>query len=209
MEWCQVTRHPQIFCRLTGCQRTPGKWGVTFYLLDRSGFLFSCEVNSDGYKLRQIPSHSLKNPSLVESPWESYLVESPQGDLLQVINKYMHEFLVYKLVWHDSKDAIWEEVANLGDIALFLGESHSIYVKAPDFVGCQSNSIYYSRHSTHSLTKPVRVQHLPVKPPIRPRFGSYFEGSAFIFIVTSLSLCCIPLIHCYESMQANIYMISI
>ena len=22
-EWCQVTRHPQIFCGLTGCQRTP------------------------------------------------------------------------------------------------------------------------------------------------------------------------------------------
>ena len=153
-----------------------------FYLLDRSGFLFSCEVNSDGYKLRQIPSHSLKNPSLVESPCESYLVESPEGDLLRVINKYMHEFMVYKLVLHDSKNAIWEEVANLGDVALFLGESHSISIKAPDFVGCQSNSIYYSRHFMHSLImKPVRVQHLSVKPPLRPRFGYYFEGSAFIF----------------------------
>ena len=28
-EWCQVTRHPQIFRRLTGCQRTPRFWGVT------------------------------------------------------------------------------------------------------------------------------------------------------------------------------------
>ena len=28
-EWCRVTRHPRIFRRLTGCQRTPGKWGVT------------------------------------------------------------------------------------------------------------------------------------------------------------------------------------
>ena len=27
-EWCQVTRHPRIFRGLTGCQRTPGKWGV-------------------------------------------------------------------------------------------------------------------------------------------------------------------------------------
>ena len=27
--WCQVTRHPRVFRRLTGCQRTPGKWGVT------------------------------------------------------------------------------------------------------------------------------------------------------------------------------------
>ena len=30
MEWCWVTRHPQIFRGLTGCQRTPGIWGVTF-----------------------------------------------------------------------------------------------------------------------------------------------------------------------------------
>ena len=28
-KWCRVTRHPRIFCRLTGYQRTPGKWGVT------------------------------------------------------------------------------------------------------------------------------------------------------------------------------------
>ena len=28
-EWCRVTRHPRIFRGLTGCQRTPGKWGVT------------------------------------------------------------------------------------------------------------------------------------------------------------------------------------
>ena len=29
MEWCRVTRHPQIFRGLTGCQRTPRIWGVT------------------------------------------------------------------------------------------------------------------------------------------------------------------------------------
>ena len=28
-EWCQVTRHPRVFCGLTGCQRTPGFWDVT------------------------------------------------------------------------------------------------------------------------------------------------------------------------------------
>ena len=25
----RVTRHPLVFCGLTGSQRTPGKWGVT------------------------------------------------------------------------------------------------------------------------------------------------------------------------------------
>ena len=28
-EWCRVTRHPRIFRRLTGCQRTPRFWGIT------------------------------------------------------------------------------------------------------------------------------------------------------------------------------------
>ena len=28
-KWCRVTRHPRVFCGLTGCQRTPGFWGVT------------------------------------------------------------------------------------------------------------------------------------------------------------------------------------
>ena len=32
MVWCRVTRHPRIFCELTGCQWTPGIWGVTKYL---------------------------------------------------------------------------------------------------------------------------------------------------------------------------------
>ena len=31
-EWCRVTRHPQLFRRLTGCQRTPGFWGVTDFM---------------------------------------------------------------------------------------------------------------------------------------------------------------------------------
>ena len=28
-EWCRVTRHPQVFRELTGCQRDPRFWGVT------------------------------------------------------------------------------------------------------------------------------------------------------------------------------------
>ena len=29
-EWCRVTRHPRVFRGLTGCQRTPRFWGVTY-----------------------------------------------------------------------------------------------------------------------------------------------------------------------------------
>ena len=35
-EWCRVTRHPRIFRGLTGCQRTPGKWGVTELTTDNT-----------------------------------------------------------------------------------------------------------------------------------------------------------------------------
>ena len=28
LKWCRVTRHPRLFHKLTGCQRTPGFWGV-------------------------------------------------------------------------------------------------------------------------------------------------------------------------------------
>ena len=29
LKWCRVTRHPLVFCGLTGSQRTPGFCGVT------------------------------------------------------------------------------------------------------------------------------------------------------------------------------------
>ena len=32
-ECCRFTRYPHVFCGLTGCQRTPGFWGITFHFL--------------------------------------------------------------------------------------------------------------------------------------------------------------------------------
>ena len=32
-EGCQVTRHPQVFRGLMGCQRTPGDWGVIIIII--------------------------------------------------------------------------------------------------------------------------------------------------------------------------------
>ena len=52
IEWCRVTRHPQIFRRLTGCQRTPGIWVVTYYdmtdLLDQLALTKSNELKACG-----------------------------------------------------------------------------------------------------------------------------------------------------------------
>ena len=33
LKWRRVTRHPLVFRRLTGSQRTPGFWGVTIIIL--------------------------------------------------------------------------------------------------------------------------------------------------------------------------------
>ena len=33
-EWFRVTRHPQVFRGLTGCQRTPRFWGVAITVSD-------------------------------------------------------------------------------------------------------------------------------------------------------------------------------
>ena len=37
-EWCRVTRHPQVFRRLTSCQRTPLFWGVTAHVAKAGSF---------------------------------------------------------------------------------------------------------------------------------------------------------------------------
>ena len=36
LKWRRVTRHPLVFRGLTGSQRTPGFWGVTLSILNKS-----------------------------------------------------------------------------------------------------------------------------------------------------------------------------
>ena len=36
LKWSRVTRHPLVFRELTGSQRTPGVWGVTFSPIDET-----------------------------------------------------------------------------------------------------------------------------------------------------------------------------
>ena len=61
-----------------------------FYVLDHWGVLSSCDV-SNGFKVRRITSPDKKLAFL------SYLVESPEGDLLRVV-KQKQSCMVYKLV---------------------------------------------------------------------------------------------------------------
>ena len=52
------------------------------------------------------------------------------------------KFMVYKLA-DFCGDPHWIEMNSLGNDASFLGDNHSILVVTSDFVGCQSNSIYF------------------------------------------------------------------
>ena len=62
-----------------------------FYVLDGRGVLFSCDV-SNVFKVRRITSPD------IHCALDSYLVESPEGDLLRVI-KHERGFVIYKLQW--------------------------------------------------------------------------------------------------------------
>ena len=73
-----------------------------FYVLDGLGVLYSCDVNSDGvWKVRKI--------TLPEFAPLSYLVESPEGDLLRVIKQYCKPgFEICKLLLSSSSEySIW------------------------------------------------------------------------------------------------------
>ena len=43
-EWCRVTRHPRVFRRLTGCQRTPRFLGITITVDVRDRYSISLIV---------------------------------------------------------------------------------------------------------------------------------------------------------------------
>ena len=57
-EWCRVTRHPLVFRRLTGYQRTPRSWGVT------SGRLTSSQLTSGRLTFGQLTSGRLTSRQL-------------------------------------------------------------------------------------------------------------------------------------------------
>ncbi|KAJ9681317.1 hypothetical protein PVL29_020277 [Vitis rotundifolia] len=116
-----------------------------FYVLDGWGVLFSCDVSNDS-KVRRITSLDIR-PAL---PLVSYLVESPEGDLLRVI-KHEGGVVIYKLQWFPKNEEVMS--LGLGDVALFLGDNHSISVRASDFAGCRPNSIYFCQR--HSMLNPL------------------------------------------------------
>ena len=117
-----------------------------FYVLEQQGQLLSCDVSGTLKVERVTPPDTLH--------WtnrdKTYLVESPQGHLFRVIKVVDDDrttvgFVIYKLIYSLGNPR-WTEVKSLGDVALFLGDNHSISVVASDFPSCQPNSIYFCEH---------------------------------------------------------------
>ncbi|KAL2550501.1 F-box protein [Forsythia ovata] len=81
-----------------------------------------------------------------------YLVESPGGDLLKILrvpndsvtrhSPRTLRFDIWKLL--EVEGVIeWVAVENLGDVALFLGDNHSLSVVASDYSNCYKNCLFY------------------------------------------------------------------
>ncbi|CAL1358270.1 unnamed protein product [Linum trigynum] len=97
-----------------------------------------------------------------------YLIPSPDegGDRLMMVTRYMQlvaasprgyrtvKFNVYKLDDEDRKG--WDEVASIGDFAIFVGFNSAFSVSTRDHSGLISNSIYFTDdfidwHQRHKL----------------------------------------------------------
>lgn len=118
--------------------------------------VFSVEVTSDQTNNAEpyLTIHMVapRAPSRGQNTtYQHYLAESPGGDLSLVrkfgqVNFYEHlketlSFKVFKLTGNGKQ---WDEMSSIGNLAIFLGANQSICVSAPDFQGCQPNSIYFT-----------------------------------------------------------------
>ncbi|KAM7491589.1 hypothetical protein LguiA_034510 [Lonicera macranthoides] len=116
---------------------------------------------SQPYNVKMI----LRRPIVPRVPKPSvprrYLVESPDGDLLEILRLFSTgedrdlRFRVLKI----RKSEKWVEMETLGDWSLFLGDNHSLCVQASDYVGCRRGCIYFAMemsevHNVDTYCKP-------------------------------------------------------
>ncbi|XP_059636518.1 F-box protein SKIP23-like [Cornus florida] len=120
-----------------------------FYAVDKYGAIAICDVCGPSPRV-----------SIMDTPPQfggdmQYLVRSMNQFLL--VTRYLDteydedlfEIFVYKTVLFkvyrlNLSNSNWEEVTNLGDQMLFLGENSSFALSASDFPGCEGNCIYYT-----------------------------------------------------------------
>ncbi|XP_038709387.1 F-box protein At2g17036-like [Tripterygium wilfordii] len=154
----------------------PGSQSWTY--LDKEPFIFKCyndiiyykdmllvindyqlvSINANGSR-PQAEIVTWNNNDYERLPGErlAYLVKSSGGDLLYIcryINWDDELTLTFKIYTLTNKaktnKSRWREIKSLGDDALFLGDSHSLCVKASNFPGCKPNVIYFAPHSWYT-----------------------------------------------------------
>ncbi|KAL2903653.1 hypothetical protein RDABS01_002363, partial [Bienertia sinuspersici] len=133
--------------------------GLTLFV-QGSGFVSYCDLyqlllsnNKSPLRLVDYASPSkqiskLGNPKICRSILEKFYLLESFGDILMVKRSYDKDtvmtdgFEVYKL---DLQTKQWEEVVDLGDVVLFVGNSPATSVKASCFPSsCNPNSIYFT-----------------------------------------------------------------
>ncbi|KAF4375822.1 hypothetical protein F8388_014544 [Cannabis sativa] len=132
---------------------------------------------------------------------KKYLVESYKGDLLQVQRYvYMETFRVTTCfdVFKWSFDrSNWEEISDLGDEALFVGDNSSVSVDTSlSSTKCQSNCIYFtddnSVHSNTNNPSDMGVYNLETRSVRRfnidTNLFTRMGGRASIWIVPNISI---------------------
>ncbi|XP_038679231.1 putative F-box protein At5g55150 [Tripterygium wilfordii] len=120
------------------------------FALGSCGTLLLCEF--DGPK----PPNSIifaPPPADIKSANKLYLVES-MGDLLMVVRVvdedddygYYSDYETYAFDVHqfDFKTKEWTELYDLGDRALFIGDSYSMCLSSTEVAGCVGNRIYFT-----------------------------------------------------------------
>ena len=112
LKWRRVTRHPLVFRRLTGSQRTPRFWGVTLSKL-LSNFLLetSPEMSSSG---------TVKSSSSTSHPHNYHydvFLSFRGADTRKTFTDHLYDNLVAHGI-HTFRDD--EELENGGDIVRFL-----------------------------------------------------------------------------------------
>ena len=95
-EWCRVTQHPRVFRRLTGCQRTPRFWGVTYTLMIiyiQTHVSFVGNEFSGSHRMLRTPSNTFWTFTVgVSEPVRIFhLIENPA---LLVITRHKFSFTI-------------------------------------------------------------------------------------------------------------------
>ncbi|KAF4386290.1 hypothetical protein G4B88_003507 [Cannabis sativa] len=132
---------------------------------------------------------------------KKYLVESYKGDLLQVQRYvYMETFRVttcFDIFKWSFDRSNWEEISDLGDEALFVGDNSSVSVDTSlSSTKCQSNCIYftndYSVHSNINNPSDMGVYNLVTRSVRRfnidTNLFTRMGGRAPIWIVPNISI---------------------